>query len=240
MPRQINNQSDASKTIKRVNERIADITRLKSEDNPYISAYSRAIHELGLEFTKEESTNRYKIKNTAENRKKAQQLETLLEKYHAKTVGGITKQAKKELSKEAQAIGEKRAEEARAEALKAGKTTRQAYKAGQQAKKSFIKEHTSKEKVQQRVQENLEDVTIHDMLQVVYATMGDAGHELGAELQSLTKGIGWGDQDEGAIYDTQGRIREAYRQYQRGELQTATAQARKDTQGIYRNFRGGQ
>lgn len=237
MPK-INNQSDASKAIKRVNQRIADITKLKSEDNPYISAYSRAIRELGLEFTKSQD-NRYKIKNTAANQKKAEQLESLLEKYHAKTVGGIKSQAKKELSKEAKAIGAKRAEEARAEALKAGKTTKQAHKAGEQARKSYIKEHTSKEAVKQRVSENLEDVTIHDMLQVVYATMGDEGKALGAELGDLTRGISHGEQDEGSIYDTQGRIREAYRQYQRGQIQTNTAQTKKDYKGLYRNFRGG-
>lgn len=237
MAKQLNNQSDASKTIKRVNERIAEITRLKSEDNPYISAYSRAIHELGLQFTKGDD-NRYRIKNSEENRKKAQQLEKLLDKYHAKTVGGIKEQAKKELTKEAISISAKKADEARAAALKAGKTTKQAHREGERARKAFIKQHTSGEKVKERVAENLEDVTIRDMLQIVYAAFGDSGRELGAELGSLTRGIGWGDQDEGAIYDAQGRIREAYRQYQRGQIKNTTAQTAKDHRGLYRNFRG--
>lgn len=238
MGKQINNQSDASKAIKRINERIADITRLKSEDNPYISAYSRAIRELGIDFTKGDD-NRYRIKNTAENQRKAEQLEKLLDKYHAKTVGGIKKQARRELEKEAKAIAVKKAEEARAKALESGKTTRQAYKAGEQARKAFIKEHTSRESVQQRISENLEDITIHDMLQVVYAAFGDTGRELGEELRGLTRGVGWGEQDEGAIYDTQGRIREAYRQYQRGQIKIDKAQTAKDYKGLYRNFRGG-
>ena len=245
MGKQIANQSDASKAIKRINERMAELNRLEQDNNRYIAAYSRAIRESGVEFTKQTDPdkpdyNRYKIKNTEENRKKAEKLEKLLVKYKAKTVGDIRTQAKKELTREAKAVGEKRRSEAIEKALKAGKTSKEAHKAGEKARKEYIKEHTKKKAIDQRIKENLEDATIRDMLDVIYQVMGDDGRKMGNNLRKYTRGISWDDQNEGDIYDEHGRIREAYRAIQRGELIAKDQQRKSDNKAFYRNFKRGE
>lgn len=237
MGKMINNQSEEAKAIKRVNERIAELNRLQSTDNPFISPYSRAIHELGLEFKKEPGTNRYKIANTAENRKKAAALEKRLKALNAKTVGDIRKQAKKELKAEAEAIGKKRAEQAEAKALKAGKTKKQAKREAERARKAIMKEHNSANAVKQRIEEKLLDIEIQDKLDLIYQYMGEDGKEMGRQLSELAKGKTKNEQDKAEIYDLFGRISDAYRQIQRGEMEQADAQRNSDLNVFYRNFK---
>lgn len=228
MSKQINNQPEAGKAIKRVNERIAALTRMQSTDNPYIAAYSRAIHELGLKFTKVPGTNQYKIANTAENRKKAQNLEKRLSELKAKTVGDIRAQAKKEIKAEAEA----RAAKAKEQAIAAGVSEKKAEK----ERKQFIKENTTQQKVGERVKEMLLDITIQDKLETIYQTLGEAGKELGQQLSALTKKKKRDEQDKAEIYDLFGRISETYRQIQAGELQIADEQRKDDLNALYRNF----
>lgn len=237
MGKMINNQSEEAKAIKRVNERIAALNRLQSTDNPFIAPYSRAIHELGLEFTKEPGTNRYKIANTAENRKKAAALESRLKALKAKTTGDIRKQSKKELKTEAEAIGKKRAEQAEAKALEAGKTKKQAKREAERARKAAVKEHTSAERVNQRIEEKVLDIEIQDKLDLIYQYMGEAGKEMGQRLSELAKGKSKSEQDKAEIYDLFGRISDAYRQIQRGEIEQADEQRNSDLNAFYRHFK---
>lgn len=237
MGKMINNQSEEAKAIKRINERIAELNRLQSTDNPFIAPYSRAIHELGLEFTKESGTNRYKIANTAENRKKAAALESRLKALKAKTTGDIRKQSKKELKTEAEAIGKKRAEQAEAKAIEAGKTKKQAKREAERAKKAAIKEHTSAERVKQRIEEKVLDIEIQDKLDLIYQYMGEAGKEMGQRLSELAKGKSKSEQDKAEIYDLFGRISDAYRQIQRGEIEQADVQRNSDLNAFYRHFK---
>lgn len=228
MGKQINNQPEAGKAIKRVNERIAALTRMQSTDNPYIAAYSRAIHELGLKFTKVPGTNQYKIANTAENRKKAQNLEKRLRELKAKTVGDIRAQAKKEVKAEAEA----KAAKAKEQAISAGVNEKKA----ERERKKFIRENTAQKRVNQRVKEMLLDISIQDKLDIIYQTMGEAGKELGQQLSALTRGKSRGQQDSAEIYDIFGRISDTYRQIQSGELQMADEQRSEDLTALYRNF----
>ena len=64
------NQSEESKAIKRLNERLKEIDKLTApgQDNPLITRYSRELRESGIEFTKDKGTNRYRIRNTKANR----------------------------------------------------------------------------------------------------------------------------------------------------------------------------
>ena len=215
MKKTVTNQTDASKAIKRINERIADLVRLQSQDNPYISAYSRAIRETGVEFTQDKGTGRYRIRNTVENRKKAEQLEKRLKQLKAETVGGLKEKAKAELKKEA-------------EALTKGKTTKE--------KKKFVKQYTSRAKIQERVQEKLHDIEIQEKLDVIYQVMGERGKALGEELSQLTAGKSRAEQDTAQVYDVFGRITKAYRAIQRGEIEEADTQRRTDLDNLYRNF----
>ena len=47
------NQSEESKAIKRLNERLKEIDKLTApgQDNPLITRYSRELRESGIEFT---------------------------------------------------------------------------------------------------------------------------------------------------------------------------------------------
>lgn len=219
MPKSLRNQSDASKAIKRVNQRIADLNKLQSTDNPYIAPYSRAIHELGLEFTKEPGTNRYKIKNTKENQKRVKDLEKRLKQLKAKTVGEIKKEIKKELKEEAKELAKEKPKEER---------------------KAFIKEYTSKAAVQERLKEHLEDITIKEKLDFIYQAFGESGKELGQELSDLTKKKKRSDQDRGAIYNVFGRINNMYRQAQRELLIQENTERETDLNAFYRTYEEGE
>ena len=99
----ISNQSEASKAIKRLNERLNEINKLTEpgQDNPLITRYSRALRESGIEFTKDEGTNRYRIRNTKENREKIGALESKLsDKKRFQTAGEYKKQVRAQLKKE--------------------------------------------------------------------------------------------------------------------------------------------
>ena len=97
------NQSEESKAIKRLNERLKEIDKLTEpgQDNPLITRYSRALRESGIEFTKDEGTNRYRIRNTKENREKIGALEAKLSnKKRFMTAGEYKKHVRTQLKKE--------------------------------------------------------------------------------------------------------------------------------------------
>ena len=97
------NQSEESKAIKRLNERLNEINKLTEpgQDNPLITRYSRALRENGIEFTKDKGTNRYRIRNTKENREKIGALEAKLSnKKRFQTAGEYKKQVRAQLKKE--------------------------------------------------------------------------------------------------------------------------------------------
>ena len=97
------NQSEESKAIKRLNERLKEIDKLTApgQDNPLIARYSRALRESGIEFTKDKGTNRYRIRNTKENREKIGALEAKLSnKKRFQTAGEYKKQVRAQLKKE--------------------------------------------------------------------------------------------------------------------------------------------
>lgn len=211
---QISNQSEESKAIKRINERISALTKLQATENPYLSAYSRAIRETGVDFTRD-SNGRYKIKNTAENRKKAAALEKRLKQLQAKTVGDIRKSAKAELQTEAKELAKSKPKAQRAK---------------------FIKQYTSQSRVNERIRENLQDNTISDMLQYLYVVNADVGADLGAELSQLTRGVTRENQDRGAIFDLFGRIRQAYREDRLRQIDDEEQQRSIDLRNLYRTF----
>ena len=97
------NQSEESKAIKRLNERLKEIDKLTApgQDNPLITRYSRALRESGIEFTKDKGTNRYRIRNTKENREKIGALEAKLSnKERFMTAGEYKKHVRSQLKKE--------------------------------------------------------------------------------------------------------------------------------------------
>ena len=97
------NQSEESKAIKRLNERLKEIDKLTApgQDNPLITRYSRELRESGIEFTKDKGTNRYRIRNTEENREKIGALESKLSnKKRYATAGEYKKQVRAQLKKE--------------------------------------------------------------------------------------------------------------------------------------------
>lgn len=97
------NQSEESKAIKRLNERLKEIDRLTEpgEENPLITRYSRELRESGIEFTKDMGTNRYRIKNSKANREKIGALEAKLSnKKRFATAGEYKKQVRQQLKKE--------------------------------------------------------------------------------------------------------------------------------------------
>ena len=97
------NQSEASKAIKRLNERLKEINKLTEpgQDNPLITRYSRELRESGIDFAKDKGTNRYRIRNTKANREKIGALESKLSnKKRFKTAGEYKKQVRAQLKKE--------------------------------------------------------------------------------------------------------------------------------------------
>lgn len=210
---QMFNQSEQSKSIKRINERMKQLAKMQSAENPYLSPYSRAIRETGVEFTKR--NGQYVIRNTQENQKRVEQLEKKLAKYHAKTASEIKRETKKELKREAQEIAKKKP---------------------QKERKKFIKEYTAPRKVQERIKEHLQNETISDMLQFLYTADPEQGQKLGGELSDLTRGVTQGEQDAGGIYDTFGRIRDATRAAQLNALADTEKQRGIDLENLYRTF----
>ena len=97
------NQSEESKAIKRLNERLKEIDKLTEpgQDNPLITRYSRELRESGIEFTKDKGTNRYRIRNTKANREKIGALEAKLSnKERFQTAGEYKKHVRAQLKKE--------------------------------------------------------------------------------------------------------------------------------------------
>ena len=97
------NQSEESKAIKRLNERLKEIDKLTEpgQDNPLITRYSRELRESGIEFTKDKGTNRYRIRNTKANREKIGALEAKLsDKKRFATAGEYKKHVREQLKKE--------------------------------------------------------------------------------------------------------------------------------------------
>ena len=97
------NQSEESKAIKRLNERLKEIDKLTEpgQDNPLIARYSRELRESGIDFTKDKGTNRYRIRNTKANREKIGALEAKLSnKKRFQTAGEYKKHVRAQLKKE--------------------------------------------------------------------------------------------------------------------------------------------
>ena len=202
-------QSEEQKFIKRINEQLADISRISniSEQNPLVAAWSRAIRESGLDFTKDKGTTRYRIKNTAENREKAVNLMRTIDKYKPQTAGEYRKKIKEELATEAKQKLAAEVERRKAEGER--RLTRAESRA-------FIAGQTSKEAVAERIRLKSLDRKLQYMLDVIYNQTGD--YTLGEELSKLTKGIPLNMRDSAQIYDLVGRISDDFRRIQEGAL----------------------
>lgn len=202
-------QSEEQKFIKRINEQLADISRISniSEQNPLVAAWSRAIRESGLDFTKDEGTVRYRIRNTAENREKAVNLMRTIDKYKPQTAGEYRKKIKEELTAEAEqklAAEVKRREEAGEQQLT--KAELRAFIAGQTSKKA-VAERISIKNIERKIQ---------NMLDVIYNQTGN--YSIGEELSKLTKDTPLNMRDNGQIYDIFGKISAEFRRIQEGAL----------------------
>lgn len=202
-------QSEEQKFIKRINEQLADINRISniSEQNSLVTAWSRAIRESGLDFTKDKGTARYRIKNTAENREKAVNLMRTIDKYKPQTAGEYRKKIKEELTAEA----EKKlaAEVERRKAMEERRLTRA-------ERRAFIAGQTNKEAVAERIRLKSLDHKLQYMLEVIYNQTGD--YTLGEELSKLSLGIPINMRDSAQIYDLVGRISDDFRRVQEGAL----------------------
>lgn len=193
----VKQQSEESKFIKRINEQLADVSKITGFelDNPLISKWSRAIRESGLEFTKDSGTNRYRLKNNAENRAKAADLQKSLAKYNPTTAGEYRAKVKNELVTEAEKLtkGMKKSEA-----------------------KKFTREYASKSAVQKRIEIHSMDGKIQSMLELIYNQTGS--HELGDKLSQLTQGKTYGERDSAAVYNVFGQISDEFRRVQQGLL----------------------
>lgn len=202
-------QSEEQKFIKRINEQLADISRISniSEQNSLVAAWSRAIRESGLEFTKDKGTARYRIKNTAENREKAVNLMLTMDKYKTQTAGEYRKKIKEELAAEAKK--KLAAEVERRKAAGERRLTRD-------ERRAFIAGQTNKEAVAERIRLKSLDRKLQYMLDVIYNQTGD--YTLGEELSKLSLGIPINMRDSAQIYDLVGRISDDFRRIQEGAL----------------------
>ena len=81
------------------------------------------------------------------------------------------------------------------------------------------------------------DIEIQDKLDLIYQYMGEAGKEMGQRLSELARGKSKSEQDKAEIYDLFGRISDAYRQIQRGEIEQADEQRNSDLNAFYRHFK---
>lgn len=184
-------QSEESKYIKRINEQLAEVSRLAKDDteNPLITAWSRAIRESGLEFSKEGM--RYKIRNTKENQKKVEKLQRGISKYQPQTAGEYKKKIKKELKEEAK------------------KTAKRFFPKDEKKQKAYIKKKLSRKEVSVRIKEHFEDISIESQLSYLYQALGS--RDIGERLSALTKGIPAAKRNKRKILNEFGRISKAYR-----------------------------
>ena len=221
-------QSEEQKFIKRINEQLADISRISniSEQNPLVAAWSRAIRESGLDFTKDEGTVRYRIKNTAENREKAVNLMRTIYKYKPQTAGEYRKKIKEELTAEAEqklAAEVKRREEAGEQQLT--KAELRAFIAGQTSKK-VVAERISIKNIERKIQ---------NMLDVIYNQTGN--YSIGEELSKLTKDTPLNMRDNGQIYDIFGKISAEFRRIQEGALTEEEILRAKEAREVEDDFK---
>ena len=221
-------QSEEQKFIKRINEQLADISRISniSEQNPLVAAWSRAIRESGLDFTKDEGTVRYRIRNTAENREKAVNLMRTIDKYKPQTAGEYRKKIKEELTAEAEqklAAEVKRREEAGEQQLT--KAELRAFIAGQTSKKA-VAERISIKNIERKIQ---------NMLDVIYNQTGN--YSIGEELSKLTKDTPLNMRDNGQIYDIFGKISAEFRRIQEGALTEEEILRAKEAREVEDDFK---
>lgn len=221
-------QSEEQKFIKRINEQLADISRISniSEQNPLVAAWSRAIRESGLDFTKDKGTARYRIKNTAENREKAVNLMRTMDKYKPQTAGEYRKKIKEELAAEA-----KKKLDAEVERRKAAGERRLT----RAERRAFIAGQTSKKAVTERIRVKSLDRKLQYMLDVIYNQTGD--YTLGEELSKLTKGIPLNMRDTAQIYDLAGRISDDFRRIQEGALTEEEILRAKEARDVEDDFK---
>lgn len=221
-------QSEEQKFIKRINEQLADISRISniSEQNPLVAAWSRAIRESGLEFTKDKGTARYRIKNTAENREKAVNLMRTMDKYKPQTAGEYRKKIREELAAEAKK--KLAAEVERRKAAGERRLTRA-------ERRAFIAGQTSKKAVSERIRVKNIDRKIQYMLDVIYNQTGN--YSIGEELSKLTKGTPLNMRDNGQIYDIFGKISAEFRRIQEGALTEEEILRAKEARDLEDDFK---
>ena len=221
-------QSEEQKFIKRINEQLADISRISniSEQNSLVAAWRRAIRESGLEFTKDKGTAQYRIKNTAENREKAVNLMLTMDKYKTQTAGEYRKKIKEELAAEAKK--KLAAEVERRKAAGERRLTRD-------ERRAFIAGQTNKEAVAERIRVKNIDRKIQYMLDVIYNQTGN--YSIGEELSKLTKGTPLNMRDNGQIYDIFGKISEEFRRIQEGALTEEEILRAKEARDLEDDFK---
>lgn len=222
------NQSPESKYIKRINEQLADVNRLLTkeapgiEDNPLIAKWSRAIRESGLEFSKE--GGRYKIRNTAENRKKVSELEKALKKYKPQTAGEYRANIKKELEEEAK------------------KTAKRFYKGdtkeAEKKRKKLEKHLVSKEKIQERIKAHLQEYEIQNMLNYIYQYEGNK--DFGRVLGNISADKSPNDRDTRRVFNEFGRIRQHYIDLMYNKVKSEQEEAKSDLQAILEDMSLGE
>lgn len=221
-------QSEEQKYIKRINQQLADVSRISNitEQNPLVAAWSRAIRESGLEFTKDKGTARYRIKNSAENRDKVVNLMRTIDKYKPQTAGEYKAAVKAELKSEA----EKKlaAEVKRREAAGEDKLTRA-------ERRAFVAGQTSPQAVAERIKAKSFDRKVQYMLDVIYNQTGN--HSLGEELSKLTKNTPLNMRDNAEIYDVFGRISAEFMRVQEGLLSQEEILRAKEARDVEDDFK---
>lgn len=184
-------QSEESKYIKRINEQLAEVSKLtvKGLENPLVLAWSKAIRESGLEFSKKGT--RYKIRNTKENQKKVEKIQRSIAKYHPQTAGEYKKKIKKELKKEAE------------------KTVKRFFPENDKKQRAYIKRKTSGKEILKRIREHFEATEIESRLQYQYQATDST--EIGDKLSAITLGKSRDDLDTRKLFNEFGRITREYR-----------------------------
>lgn len=197
----IRQQSEESKLIKRLNQQLKEVSEVVSEgENHLLARWSRALRESGLAYSQDKGTGRYRIENTAENRENITDLQRTIEKYKPQTVREYKKEIRAELQEEAEQIAERE-----------GLTGRE--------RKSFVKEYTGKEQVQERIAAKGVEREIQSMLNLVYNVTLDKS--LGHELSRASSGLKYSERDRAKIFNIFGKIRAEHERILRGELTEA-------------------
>lgn len=197
----IRQQSEESKLIKRLNQQLKEVSEVVKEgENHLLARWSRALRESGLSYSQDKGTGRYRIENTAENRENITDLQRTIEKYKPQTVREYKKEIRAELREEAEQIAER-------EEL----TGRE--------RKSFVKEYTSKEQIQERIAAKGVEREIQSMLNLVYNVTLDKS--LGHELSRASSGLKYSERDRAEIFNVFGKIRAEHERILRGELTEA-------------------